>query len=130
MSFKLSRRSLSRLVDVEADLVAVVKLAITLTKVDFGVSEGMRSAARQRELFDKGATTTLNSRHITGHAVDLVAYVGPRVRWDWPLYNMINEAMSEAADELDIDVEWGGDWQGFPDGPHFQLPWSHRGPRG
>ena len=124
--FKLSQRSLDRLKGVHPQLVKVVKLAITQTRVDFGVAEGLRARSRQQQLFDKGATTTLNSRHITGHAVDLVAYVGPRVRWDWPLYHTINVAMTDAAITLDIPLEWGGHWKTFPDGPHYQLPWSFR----
>jgi len=111
---------------VHPQLAKVVALAITRTKVDFGVAEGVRTAARQQVLFDRGASSTLNSRHLTGHAVDLVAYVGSHVRWDWPLYFKIDEAVTKAAEELETAVEWGGRWKSFPDGPHFQLPWSHR----
>ena len=122
--FKLSRRSLARLEGVHPDLVAIVKRAIEITPVDFGVSEGLRTIQRQRELLASGATTTMNSRHLTGHAVDLVAYVGSEVRWDWPLYDKIAGAMKEAANEQDTPIEWGGDWHSFKDGPHFQLPWK------
>lgn len=122
--FKLSKRSLSRLEGVHPDLVRVVERAITITRVDFGVTEGVRTEDRQRELFAKGATTTMNSRHLTGHAVDLVAYVGTEVRWDWPLYDQIGNAMKMAALEEDVKIEWGGDWKSFRDGPHFQLPWK------
>lgn len=124
MSYNLSKRSLQRLEGVHTDLVAVVKKAITLTKCDFAVLEGMRSLDRQKELVAKGASTTLNSRHLTGHAVDLGAWVDGSLSWDWVHYHKIDKAMKDAAEELRIAIEWGGDWKSFPDGPHFQLPWS------
>ena len=124
MSFVLGRRSLERLDGVHEDLVRVVKRAITMTRVDFGVTEGLRSEERQRELFAAGASFTMNSRHLTGHAVDLIAYIGSRVSWDWPLYDQLCNAMKMAALEEDVTVEWGGDWKSFRDGPHFQLPWK------
>ncbi|WP_422023336.1 M15 family metallopeptidase [Pyruvatibacter mobilis] len=98
--------------------------AIQNTDVDFTVLEGMRSEERQRELYDKGATTTMNSRHLTGHAVDLGAWVGREVRWDWPLYHKIAAAMKDSAARLGVALDWGGDWKSFPDGPHFQLRWG------
>lgn len=122
--FHLSHRSKTRLVDVHPDLVLVVERAITITTIDFGVLEGLRSEERQQELFRKGATKTLNSRHLTGHAVDLVAYLGDEVRWDWPLYHEIAKAMKLSARRLRIPIVWGGDWPTFPDGPHFELSWS------
>lgn len=124
MIFHLSQRSLNRLEDVHPDLVSVVKLAIELTEVDFGVLEGRRSLARQRKLLEAGASTTMKSRHLTGHAVDLGAYIGSRVAWDWPLYDKIAVAMKQAASNAGIPIEWGGDWKSFKDGPHFQLPWK------
>lgn len=119
--FKLSKRSLSRLDGVHPALVAVVRRAIEITKVDFVVTEGIRTIERQRELVKAGASLTLNSRHITGHAVDLAAWVGGEVRWDWPLYYKLNDAMQAAARELAVEIEWGGDWIKFKDGPHFEL---------
>lgn len=122
MGYKLGLRSKMRLRGVHPDLVKVVKRAIEITDVDFTVLEGLRSERRQRQLVRKGASRTMNSRHLTGHAVDLGAYVGGRVRWDWPLYHKIAKAMKKAARELKIPVEWGGDWRSFKDGPHWQLP--------
>ena len=121
--FKLSQKSLDRLSGVHPDLVAVVKRAIEITEVDFAVLEGVRSLARQEQLFKAGGSTTMRSRHLTGHAVDLGAYVG-QIRWDWPLYDKIALAMKAAAIELQIAIEWGGDWRTFKDGPHFQLTWE------
>lgn len=119
--FILSNRSLSNLEGVHPDLVDVVKRAICLTSQDFTVIEGIRSLARQEQLVASGASQTMNSRHLTGHAVDLVPYP---VSWDWPLFYPIADAMKLAAEEFNVDLEWGGDWRTFKDGPHFQLSWS------
>lgn len=118
-TFKLSKRSLSKLDGVHPALVDVVKLAITLTDVDFVVLEGVRTMERQRELKASGASRTLDSRHLTGHAVDLAPWVG-EVRWDWPLFYPMAHSMKRAAAELGVRIVWGGDWK-FKDGPHFEL---------
>ena len=120
MAFKLSKRSLDKLSGVHPDLVAVVKRAIETTEIDFVVTEGLRTKERQAELFKAGASTTMNSRHITGHAVDLAAWVG-EVRWDWALYHKLADAMKKAAAEVNVPIVWGGDWVTFKDGPHFEL---------
>jgi len=124
MTFALSNKSLGRLAGVHPRLQAVVKLAITISTVDFAVLEGIRTIERQKELLAAGASKTMRSRHLTGHAVDLGAIVGGQVRWDWPLYDQIAIAMGQAAAQLDTPIEWGGDWVSFKDGPHFQLPWE------
>lgn len=121
MSFRLSRRSRDRLAGVHPSLVAVVELAITRTPIDFMVTEGLRTAARQAVLVRAGASRTLNSRHLTGHAVDVAALVDGQVRWDWPLYWRIAEAFKVAALELKTPLVWGGDWTRLRDGPHFEL---------
>jgi len=122
--YKLGARSKQRLKGVHDDLVKVVERAIEITEVDFAGLEGIRFRARQEQLFKQKATKTMNSRHLTGHAVDLGAYVGGSVRWDWPLYYQIADAMKSAAEELEVPLTWGGDWKTFPDGPHFELPWA------
>lgn len=121
MPYILGRRSRRNLKGVHPDLVAVVERAIELTPVDFTVTEGLRSDSRQAELVAAGASRTMRSRHLTGHAVDLAAWVGGTVAWDWPLYHQIAKAMKQAARELGVALEWGGDWKSFQDGPHFQL---------
>ena len=123
MSYALGERSRQRLEGVHPDLVQVVERAIQITPVDFTVLEGLRTIQRQQELLASGATTTLKSRHLTGHAVDLGALVGGKVRWDWPLYHKIAAAVKQAAKEVGVPIEWGGDWKTFKDGPHYQLPW-------
>jgi peptidoglycan LD-endopeptidase CwlK len=124
MTYKLSQKSIDRLSGVHPDLVAVVKRAIEITECDFAVLEGVRSLTRQEQLFKAGASQTMKGRHLTGHAVDLGAYVGGSVRWDWSLYHIIAKAMKQAAAELNTPITWGGDWKSFPDGPHFELPWA------
>ena len=111
MGYSLGSRSKKRLEGVHPDLVRVVERAIELTEVDFTVLEGMRTVARQKKLVAKGASTTMNSRHLTGHAVDIGAWVGGTVRWDWQLYYKLADAMKQAAGELKIDMDWGGDWK-------------------
>ncbi|MNS16444.1 Peptidoglycan L-alanyl-D-glutamate endopeptidase CwlK precursor [compost metagenome] len=121
MTFRLSQKSLSRLQGVHPHLVAVVKRAIEITEIDFMVTEGLRTKERQAELVKKGASKTMNSKHLTGHAVDLAAMVGSEIRWDWPLYHKLAAAMKRAAAEQGTKITWGGDWRTFKDGPHFEV---------
>lgn len=121
MSFRLSKRSIDRLEGVHPALVGVVREAILRTPVDFMVTEGLRTSARQAALVRAGASRTLKSRHLTGHAVDVAALVGGQVRWDWPLYPRIAEAFKAAAREQGVALVWGGDWPRLRDGPHFEL---------
>lgn len=121
MSFVLSKRSRERMRGVHPALIGVVERAIALTPVDFMVTEGLRSLERQAQLVRSGASRTLNSRHLSGHAVDLAALVDGAVRWDWPLYPRIAGAMKAAAAERGVALIWGGDWKSLRDGPHFEL---------
>jgi peptidoglycan L-alanyl-D-glutamate endopeptidase CwlK len=138
VSIVLGQRSLSRLEGVHPDLVRVVKKAAALSSLDFTVLEGLRTKERQKQLMDLGATKTLNSRHLTGHAVDLAPMVGGTVRWDWPLYHQLAEVVRSASVSENVPIRWGGTWKllsaingpitakvlsrSFPDGPHFELP--------
>jgi peptidoglycan LD-endopeptidase CwlK len=149
MSFRLSDRSLSKLQGVDEQLVATVKLAILITKVDFGVICGIRTMEEQRALVEKGASQTMRSKHLDGKAVDLMAYIGSRGSWELNLYDDIADAMKQAATETGAVLRWGAAWhvpdirqydgtmedamngyvdlrrsQGkrpFIDGPHFEL---------
>ena len=123
MGFKFGKRSHDKLLGIHPDLIAVMDRAIELTEIDFAITEGVRTEERQKALVASGASTTMRSRHLTGHAVDVAAFLGKELRWDWPLYGKIAEAVKAAAKEVGVPVEWGGDWKSFPDGPHFQLPW-------
>lgn len=122
--YTLSQKSLSLLKGVHPDLVKVIKRAIQITEIDFTVLEGLRTVDRQKELVKKGASKTMNSRHLTGHAVDIAPLVGGQVSWDWPLYHKLAKAVKQAAKEVNVQIEWGGDWKSFKDGPHWQLPFS------
>jgi len=121
MSFVLGSRSRARLKGVHPDLIKVVELALTYSPHDFTITEGLRTAARQRELKAAGASQTMNSRHITGHAIDFAVLVGGKVRWDWPLYGPVADAFKKAAKELNVPIIWGGDWKSLRDGPHVEL---------
>jgi peptidoglycan L-alanyl-D-glutamate endopeptidase CwlK len=108
--FKLSRRSRDNLIGVEPGLVAVVERAIQITKADFAVTEGLRTLTKQRELVAKGASQTLDSKHLKGEAVDLVAFIGPRISWELNLYDDIADAMKQAAIEQGVALRWGAAW--------------------
>ncbi len=120
----MDKRSEAALQGVHPDLVKIFNRAYTLATVKPVVTEGLRTVARQRQLVAKGASRTMNSRHITGHALDVAFIFGKEVRWDWPLYKTFADVMKQAAKELSLSIEWGGDWKSFKDGPHFQLPFN------
>lgn len=111
MTFSLSKRSCDNLVGVDERLVAVVKRAIQLTPVDFAVIEGIRTPARQREMFNRGASQIREGgKHVLGHAVDLAAFLGNRVSWEVSLYDEIADAMRQSAIERGVAIRWGGAW--------------------
>ena len=116
MTFKLSQKSLDRLDGVHDDLISIVKEAITLSKVDFGVICGTRTKSEQAALVKSGASKTMNSRHLpqasTGksHAVDLMAYVGSRASWELNLYDDIADAIKQACINQSKQVTWGAAW--------------------
>ena len=138
MSIVLGQRSLSRLEGLHPDLVRVVKKAAAISPLDFTVLEGLRTLERQKQLSQIGATKTLNSRHLTGHAVDLAPLIGGAVSWDWPLYHVLADVVRSASIAEKVPIRWGGTWKllsaiqgpitakilsrSFPDGPHFELP--------
>lgn len=121
MTHALSARSLAHLEGVHPDLVRVVHRALELSPQAFEVTEGLRTVERQRELVAAKASMTMNSRHLTGHAVDVAPVIGGRICWDWPPFHQIAAAMKQAAQELGVAINWGGDWRKFKDGPHFEL---------
>lgn len=129
---EFSASSKSKLKGVHPDLVRVVNRCAKDWKdkqFTFGITCGVRTLEEQKVLVKKGASKTLKSRHITAkngysHAVDVVAFIDGKVRWDWPLYGKIATAMKAAAKAEKVPIEWGGDWVSFKDGPHYQLPWK------
>lgn len=125
MAYHFSKRSKKRLHGVHPQLKRIMYKAIEITEVDFTVLEGLRSLERQKKLVAEGASTTMNSRHLTGHAVDIAPYIDGRISWHWPHYHQLAPFIFDAAEELGIHgLEWGGHWRSFPDGPHWQLSWS------
>ena len=155
--FVFGRGSLNELRGVEQGLVDVTLRALQMSVVDFAVHDGIRYPIEQAELVRTGASWTLNSRHLPtsdgpglapmGHAVDLVPYVGGRLRWEWPLCFQVARAMKTAAEALDVEIRWGGYWgllseflnpdvgherylrrkleageTPHADGPHFEIP--------
>jgi peptidoglycan L-alanyl-D-glutamate endopeptidase CwlK len=119
--YTLSARSLRNLKGVHPDLVRVVHRAIKLTPIDFIVTEGLRTLARQKELVAAGASRTMNSRHLGGFAIDFAPLVAGKVRWDWPLFNQMGPVFEQAGKELGVALVWGGRWRTFKDGPHVEL---------
>lgn len=124
--FKFSKRSLNVLVGVHPDLQKVARRAIELTEVDFIITEGRRTVERQKELVAKGASKTMNSRHLTGHAIDVVAWDGTKVSYSAVFMLQIATSFKAAASELKIPIVWGGDWGRTEkklgwDSPHFEL---------
>jgi peptidoglycan L-alanyl-D-glutamate endopeptidase CwlK len=118
----MNARSEKALLGVHPDLVRVIRRAYsTPNDNSFIVTEGLRTKARQLQLFNAGASSTLNSRHLTGHAVDLAVTVRGKVRWDWPLYHDLAHIVKAAALAEGVALDWGGDWKSFKDGPHFEL---------
>jgi peptidoglycan L-alanyl-D-glutamate endopeptidase CwlK len=148
MAFALGKASQAKLDLVRPQLARVVRRAITITTADFTVFEAMRTLATQKEYLRRGVTKTLNSRHLTGDAVDLVPWVSGGPRWEWPPIYNIAAAMREAAVIEGVALRWGGVWDrrladlpanaagikraveqycarhpgpDFLDGPHYEL---------
>ena len=110
MAYKLSTRAQERLMGIEPELKEVVYEAIKVTKIDFGVIEGLRTEEKQKQLVESGASQTMKSKHLEGRAVDLMAYIGGRGSWELNVYDEIADAMKEAAIKVDVAVRWGAAW--------------------
>lgn len=131
MAFEFSQRSRDRMKGVHPDLVAVMELALSRSPIDFTILEGVRNADRQKKLVERGASQTENSRHLTGHAIDVAPWfdqdkdgdIDGDDLWHWPLYYQLEPVIKKAAEDLGVEIEWGGDWRTLKDGPHWQLPW-------
>lgn len=121
---KFSEKSINNLKNIHPDLVQLAFKALELSTIDFSITEGVRSIERQKQLVKEGKSQTLNSRHLSGHAIDVFAYPTSSGSWEFKYYQDIATAFKMASATLDIPVEWGGDWKPFCDGPHFQLPWK------
>ncbi len=119
--YSFGTKSSERLAQVHPDLQRVFNEAIKNSPLDFSITEGLRTKERQKELFSAGKSQTMNSRHLTGKAVDIAVLVDGQLTWDFPKYQIVADHVKKVAKELKIDIVWGGDWQSFKDGPHFEL---------
>lgn len=132
MGFTLSANDRKLLRGVHPALVRVIERAAQIAPFPFRITEGLRSIERQRQLVAAGASKTMNSRHLDGHAVDLVPLVDLNDNgkfetdelYHWPLYYKLAPIVKEAARLEGVPIEWGGDWRTFKDGPHWQLPYK------
>lgn len=121
--FRFGKRSERCLRGVQPDLVRVARKAIEIANQDFGIHCGLRTVAQQKVLVKLGKSTTMNSRHLTGHAIDAHPWIDGTVPWnDWPAWQRLGDTMKQAAEIEGVPIEWGGDWARFVDGPHVQLP--------
>lgn len=121
MTSRFSHRSFEHLTGVRPELVILAYHALILSAVPFQITDGVRTRAEQEKLLAEGKSQTMKSRHLTGHAVDVVAIQDGKVSWDWGLYETIATAFTRASAETGIKCTWGGSWRGFRDGPHFEL---------
>ena len=119
--FSFGAKSSEKLAKVHPDLQRVFNEAIKNSPLDFSITEGLRTKERQKELFSAGKSQTMNSRHLTGKAVDIAVLVAGAITWDFAKYQIVAGHIKKVAKELNIDIVWGGDWQSFKDGPHFEL---------
>ena len=121
--YVFSARSWRSLHGIDTRLIAAATEALTRSPIDFIVIEGLRTKERQRALFSDGKSRTMNSRHLTGHAFDVAAFVDGAVSWEAEHYAALSVHFLAAAERLGVQLEWGGNFRGFFDGPHFQIPW-------
>ena len=123
-NFKFGVRSMRRLKGVHPDLIRALVYALQNSQIDFGIAEGKRTLARQERLKAEGKSRTLNSRHLTGHAVDVYAWVDGAASWSKSDLREVWRAVRLAGQRLDVAVKWGGNWRNFVDAPHFALDWA------
>ncbi len=121
MPFHLGPQSLQKLIGVKQPLVDVVHVAILRSVVDFSVCQGLRTPAEEAILVSQGKSETLNSRHLTGDAVDLCAIINGVANWEEKYYHLISDAMFFASAKLNIPIKWGGSWKTLKDFGHFEL---------
>jgi peptidoglycan L-alanyl-D-glutamate endopeptidase CwlK len=120
----LTQKDKDKLKGVHPDLVRVVNRLARETNLPFQIGEGLRSWVRQKMLVATGKSKTMNSRHLTGHAVDIFPLVNGKPSWDWKYYYPLAKEIKRVAALENVPLEWGGDWRTFKDGPHWQLPFS------
>lgn len=110
MTFAFSDRSRRNLEGVKTDLVRLCERALELSPIDFGITQGMRSEEEQAILVSIGRSQTMNSRHLTGDAIDFAPYVSGSYRDEWPFYYPIVDVFIQVAREARMTFIWGGAW--------------------
>lgn len=139
VTFKFSQKSLNRLNGVHPDLIKVMKEAIKISQIDFGISQGVRTKQEQQALFDQGrktpgkiVTNTLDSKHLPqkdgyGHAVDIACYLNGNITWSEKYYFEVADCVIECARKLNVPILWGGNFNGsFRDYPHYEITTRER----
>ena len=121
MTFLFSKRSLKNLEGVHHDLVQVAHMALSMSPIDFVIIDGVRTIEEQRILVAKGKSKTMDSRHLTGHAIDIAAWLNGAISWDYGLYEKITDAFDMAAGRLKTPIICGIDWPSFVDAGHIEL---------
>lgn len=127
---KLTDAQIKRMARAHPDLQKIIIRAAEITTVPFTILQADRTLAQQKANVAKGVSQTMNSRHLIDkaglvHAVDIAPLNGAgKVSWSWPLYHKLAPIIKQAAKDVGVPVEWGGDWKKFKDGPHWQLPWK------
>jgi peptidoglycan L-alanyl-D-glutamate endopeptidase CwlK len=121
MTYAFGTKSADRLSQVHPDLQKVFNEAIKDSPFDFSITEGLRTKERQKALFDEGKSQTMNSRHLTGKAVDIAVIKDGEVTWDLKYYRIVTDHIKSVAKKLDIPIVCGIDWTSFVDGPHIEL---------
>ncbi|AUZ06372.1 putative D-alanyl-D-alanine carboxypeptidase [Vitreoscilla sp. C1] len=119
--FQLSERSRERLKGIHPKMVEIIERAMELTDIDFMITEGLRTREQQAKYVKAGRSQTMNSRHLTGHAVDVAVLIDGVLTWEWKYYEQLSKYFKQAAQELGVKMTWGGDWKTLRDGPHYQI---------
>lgn len=131
MNFRFGKKSEEKLASVHRDLSRVARKALELSPVDFGITEGLRSEEKQKQLVAEGASKTMKSKHLTGHAIDIACFVDGEITWDLEYYKVVANAFALASNECKVNLRWGGSWKvnnfildpenKFVDAVHFEL---------
>jgi peptidoglycan L-alanyl-D-glutamate endopeptidase CwlK len=119
--YKFGTKSKERLATVHPDLQKLFNAAISTSPYDFSITEGVRSLERQKELLEAGKSTTMNSRHLKGNAVDIAVFVEGKLTWDFKYYKEVSDHIKALSKSMQIPIVWGGDWKSFIDGVHYEL---------
>ena len=141
--FRFSKNSEKKLRGMEKPLQDIFRLALKLSDVDFGISEGHRAISRQKKLYAQGRTepgdivTNIDGvKNLSDHnykparAGDIYAYVNGQANYDDIYMMYLGGVITAAAKILELDIKWGGNWDGdgvlltdqnLKDAPHYSI---------